>query len=173
MIKYISIFTLLICCLHTSGQQKINCETLLKRKLNKDAPQQIFDNLKHADCFGLDSTDVELFMNAPMLGSLLTKYTPNRDPGTYGELLLEFNKIKADTAYQEIKRTITTTSALKAIKVSSSTWESGKAIFKEMKLPNDEIGKIHEFMSQNLDKDWSYLDLLLMYGLNKNREADK
>jgi len=173
MIKYISIFVLLICCLHISAQQKINCDILLKRSIDQDSPQQISDNVKHTDCFGLDSIDLKIFGNGPVLGTLLVKFASDHNHVTYADLLSELNKAKTDTGYKTIRSQIITMNTLEATKASPETWGKSKLLLKEIDTPSDEIEKLHEFMLQNQDKNWNYRQLVAMYELKQKSTSIK
>ncbi len=49
------------------AQQSVDCDKMLKQEINMQNSQQILNDMKQIDCFGLDSIDLKIFGNGPVL----------------------------------------------------------------------------------------------------------
>jgi hypothetical protein len=150
---------------HVSAQSIIDCKKLLNQEINPEVPQQIIDNIKRTECFGLDSVDLKVFANGPVLGSLLVKKVSKNKDGkvTYQDLLSEINQIKSDTSYLTVRNRIVAMNTLEATKATPSTWERSKKLLKVIGTSENETEKLYEFMLKNQAQNWNYRQLVVIY----------
>ncbi len=52
---------------------------------------------------------------------------------------------------------------LEATNASPDTWESSKVLLKIIGTSDNEIELLHDFLSQNQDKNWNYRQLVTIY----------
>jgi len=156
---------LMICfCLKVSAQSPMDCDKLLKREITADSVQFMINNIMRADCFGLDSIDLKVFGNGPVLGSILVKLISNNNAKvTYADLLTQINNAKKDTGYLSIRKVIIAQNMLEATIASASTWEKSKDMLAQIGTTAIEIENLHQFMLQNQDKNWNYRQLVVIY----------
>jgi hypothetical protein len=168
--RSIAIAGLIICfCFHASAQATMDCGQLLKQEIKADSIHVMIGNLLRANCFGLDSIDVKVFGNGPVLGTLLIKMiTDNNGKLTYTDLLNQINKSKSDTGYMSIRKGVIAMNTLEATKASPETWESSKKLLKTIGTSDVEIEKLHQFMLENLDKGWNYRQLVVFSAQKEN-----
>ncbi|MGZ3814684.1 MAG: hypothetical protein ACXVB0_09025 [Mucilaginibacter sp.] len=147
-----------------SAQQSNDCDKLLKKDLDTENPEQILKNIRRTECFGLDSIDLKVFGNGPVLGSLMVKYaTDHHDKVTYGDLLSEINKERRDNSYAAMRNEIIAMSTLEATKASQDTWENSRKLLKILQISDTNIDKLHRFMLDNPNKGWNYRQLIVIY----------
>lgn len=160
---------LIVCCLiiwynKALSQQSMNCDTLLKQEINAENPQQIINNIKKIDCFGLDSIDLKIWGNGPVLGTLLVGYaSEHSNKVTYSNLLSEINKQKADSGYLNLREVVIAMTVLEETKATPETWEESKKLLRKIDFSNEEIEKLHQFMLDNENNNWNYRQLVVMY----------
>ena len=146
------------------AQQDTACVKFLKQEIQTDNPQQIINNIKTVNCFGLDSVDLQIFGNGPILGSLLIeRATQSNKKITYEDLLSGINLAKSDTGYTQLRATVIVMNTLEATKATPATWESSRGLLKKVNISDTEVEKLHTLMLQNQDKNWNYRQLVVFY----------
>jgi hypothetical protein len=152
-----------------SAQPAFNCAKLLKRDVVSDNPSDAVSNVSnHPACFGLDSIDVKIFGNGPILGSLLVKRAAaGQAKITYADLLTDINNYKSDTAYSSMRNLIIAQTALEATKISIASWDSSVKLLKIIGMPDSEMENFHQFMLEKKDKNWNYRQLVVAYRMKQ------
>ena len=150
---------------HVTAQTTAECKTLLKRNISLDDPEQILQKFTTLKCFGLDSVDLKVFGNGPVLGVMLVKLVQNsgHQKSTYGDLLNEINKRKADTTYPKLRDEVIAMNTLEAMKATSDSWERGAKLLREIDMHSGDTAQIHLFLLKNLEKNWNYRQLVTFY----------
>ena len=163
-ISYIACFYL-----NASAQSSFDCTKLLSRAIASDSAQTVVNNIKqHANCFGLDSVDVKIWAEAPILASLLVKRaTMGNGNLTYNDLLTEFNTAKKDTAYSSMRNLIIAQTTLESTKISVASWDSSVKLLKVIGMPDSEMENFHQFMLEKKDKNWNYRQLVVAYRMKQ------
>ena len=155
-------------CLCVLAQPSIECDKLLKQQIDTVAPQQIINDIKRIECFGLDSVDLKIIGNGPALGTLLVKLASDHDKKvTYADLLNSIDHIKSDTGYLSIRKVVITQNILEATKASVNTWGNSEKSLLLVGIKKDEIERLHQFMLDNLSEDWNYRQLVSAYEQRK------
>jgi len=155
---------IVVFCLNTSAQSSVDCERLLKREISPDSLHFLMDNVMRANCFGLDSIDLKVFDNGPVLGAILVKLISNNNGKvTYGDLLNHINKAKRDTGYLSMRKVIIAQNTLESTIASAKTWENSKVLLAVIGTKPEDIDSLHQFMLQNQDKNWNYRQLVVIY----------
>ena len=170
------IWLLALCCFLGSSalaQPNTDCASLLKRTIDADGPQKVFKNLATLSCFGLDAIDRQIFINPPVMGTLLVKISQKKgqENVTYGDILAEINKRKADRAYPKQRAEIVAMNRLELIPATPGNWQKAKKILGKIDTPGDEIEQLHTYMLQNQDKGWNYRKLYVLFEMKKNKES--
>ncbi|SHN25013.1 hypothetical protein [Mucilaginibacter sp. OK098] len=157
-----------------SAQPAFDCAKLLSRAIAGDSAQIAVNNIKqHANCFGLDSVDVKIWAQAPVLGSLLVKRASMGNENlTYNDLLTEFNTAKKDTGYLSMRNLIIAQTTLEATKISVASWDNSVKLLKVIGMPDSEMENFHQFMLEKKDKNWNYRQLVVAYRM-KQMDAPK
>jgi hypothetical protein len=152
-----------------TAQPAFDCTKLLSRVIAEDSEQTVVNNIKqHANCFGLDSVDVKIWAEAPILGSLLVKRASMGNGNlTYNDLLTEFNTAKKDTAYSSMRNLIIAQTTLEATKISVASWDSSVKLLKVIGMPDSEMENFHQFMLEKKDKNWNYRQLVVAYQMKQ------
>ena len=161
--------SLIFACAHLSAQVTVDCNELLKRDISADDPQQVLRTITHEKCFGLDSIDLKIYGNGPVLGSLIMESIQRSKSGnvTYGDLLIRINRERNSAGYPRIRKGIITMNKLEGMKATPATWDVGKELLKEIDTSDEEIEKLHNFMLHHLDKKWNYHELVVYWNMQE------
>ncbi len=170
------VLLLALCCflrLTVCAQTIPDCASLLKRTINNDGPRQVFKNFGTLNCFGLDAIDRQMFVNGPVMGTLLVKISQKKgqENVTYGDILAEINKRKADSRYPKQRAEIVAMNSLELLKGTPANWQKAKKLLTKIEIPGDEIDQLHTFMLQNQDKGWNYRKLYVYYEIKMSKES--
>lgn len=156
-------------CVNASAQSSVDCTKLLIRVIASDSAQAIVNNVKkHAECFGLDSIDVKIWAEPPILGSILFKRaSAGQAKITYADLLTDFNNFKSDTSYSSMRNLIIAQTTLEATKISVASWNSSVKLLKVIGMPDGEMENFHQFLLEKKDKNWNYRQLVTAYRMKQ------
>jgi hypothetical protein len=156
---------LIFCCAKLAAQTTVDCNELLKRAISTDDPQQALRTITHVKCFGMDSIDLKIFGNGPILGSLMMSgiQQSKNDKLTYGDLLIQINRMKNDAGYPKMRRGIIVMNTLERTKATPATWATGRKLLKEIETSDEEVDKLHNFMLRNPGKKWNYHELVVYW----------
>lgn len=164
---------LLSLTINAIAQKPQNCAALLKRDIARDAPEKATKVISSSACFGLDSIDVLVFGNGPVLGTLMVKMATKHKIVTYGDLLAEINKEKSDISYTSLRALIITQHKLEATKATAETWDSSVPLLKLIGTPDSELQNLHDLMMQHLSIHLNYRQLIVYYKMKQEENKEK
>ena len=120
----------------------------------------------------LDSTDIEMLLEGPILGSILVKGA-NEQPPTYEYVYDEFVKIKKTPNYDMMLKAHVATKQLEVTPANYSNWESDKQLFLAFNIAEAELEQIRVFVEKNSDSTKTYKELLADYRAEKETKKKK
>lgn len=168
----ICVFTF-FCC-KASAQTAIDCKKLLKQEISTtaDLQKQVDNFTKHADCFGLDSVDLRIYGQGPMLGTLLmARATKGNKKITYGDILSDINTARKDTGYTSMRNLIIAQMTLEKRRFTPDNWESSLKYLKVIGMPDSEMDAFHKYLVEKQEHHWTYRQLIVAYQMKKQAEA--
>jgi len=161
-------------CLKASAQTTFNCKKLLKQEIKAaDNPKESLNNFtRHADCFGLDSADLRIYGQGPVLGTLLmARATKGNKRITYGDILTDINNAKKDTAYASMHNLIIAQMTLEKRRFTPDNWESSLKYLKVVGMPDSDMEAFHKYLIEKQEHHWTYRQLIVAYQMKKEAEA--
>jgi len=155
------------------AQAPVDCAKLLKQNIDPDKPQELVSNItKNAACFALDSIDLKIWANGPVLGSILVRLASTGNSQiTYADLLTNFTDAKKDTGYASTRNLIIAQTTLEATKISPESWESSKKLLKVIGMPDSEMENFHRYLLEKNGKNWNYRQLVVAYRMKQQSES--
>ena len=170
----ITILVFICCNGDVSAQTVFNCKKLLKQEINAaDNPKESLNNFtEHADCFGLDSADLRIYGQGPVLGTLLmARATNGNKKVTYGDILTDINKAKKDTGYTSMHNLIIAQMTLEKRRFTPDNWESSLKYLKVVGMPDSDMDAFHKYLMEKQEHHWTYRQLIVAYRMKKDADA--
>ncbi len=175
LLELLIVILAFICCNDdASAQTAFNCKKLLKQEINTtDNPKESLINFtEHADCFGLDSADLRIYGQGPVLGTLLmARAAKGNKRVTYGDILTDINKAKKDTGYASIRNLIIAQMTLEKRRFTPGNWESSLKYLKIVGMPDSDMEAFHKYLVEKQEHHWTYRQLIVAYQMKKDAEA--
>jgi hypothetical protein len=161
-------------CGEVSAQTAFDCKKLLKQEIDAAGnPNEPLNNFtEHADCFGLDSADLRIYGQGPMLGTLLMARATKGDKKiTYGDILTDINNAKKDTGYASIRNLIIAQMTFEKRRFTPDNWESSLKYLTIVGMPDSEMDAFHKYLIDKQEHHWTYRQLIVAYQMKKDVEA--
>jgi len=161
-------------CGEAWAQAAFDCKKLLKQEINAaGGPKEPLNNFtEHADCFGLDSADLKIYGQGPVLGSLLmARAVKSKKKITYGDVLADINKAKKDTGYASMRNLIVAQMTLEKRRFKPDNWDSSLKYLRTVGMPDDQMEDFHKYLLEKQEHHWTYRQLIVAYQMKKEAEA--
>jgi hypothetical protein len=113
---------------------------------------------------GLDKFDVEFFGRLDAMSLLLSKMTKERkmEQLTFQDLLLEIEKVKATSGFQEVKKITLLSEDLALRKGDLKNWNQDIKIFQELGASKTVIAQVFEYLESHTDNLKTYQEILTL-----------
>jgi hypothetical protein len=168
LIVFIGVFTCF--CIDASAQVAFNCSKLLKQNIAVENQQEVLANFnKHADCLGLDSVDLRMYSDGPVLGTLLLGRIKAKGDGkiTYGDISTFINNSKKDTGYASMRNLIIAQMTLEKRRFTKDNWENSLKYLKIVGMPDSDMDAFHMYLLEKQQHHWTYRQLIVAYQMKQ------
>ncbi|WP_295794277.1 hypothetical protein [Mucilaginibacter sp.] len=172
LIVFIGVFTCF--CIDASAQVAFNCSKLLKQNIAVENQQDVLANFnKHADCLGLDSVDLRMYSDGPVLGTLLLGRIKAKgdEKITYGDISTFINNAKKDTGYTSVRNLVIAQMTLEKRRFTPDNWESSLKYLKVVGMPDADMEAFHKYLLEKQEHHWTYRQLIVGYQMKREAEA--
>jgi len=156
---------------HAFAQKSFDCSKLLKQNIEA-GNQQALDNITmHADCFGLDSVDLRIYGQGPVLGTMLVaRATKSNKKITYGDIMKDINAAKRDTGYASMRNLITAQMTLEQRRFTPDNWDSSLKYLQVVGIPDSDVEAFHKYALEKQQHHWTYRQLVVGYQMKNDAE---
>ncbi|MEO6980375.1 MAG: hypothetical protein ABI113_18430 [Mucilaginibacter sp.] len=157
-----------------SAQTTFDCKKLLKQEISTpaDPQKQVSNFTEHADCFGLDSVDLRIYGQGPVLGTLLmARATESNKKITFADILTDINKAKKDTGYTSLRNLITAQMTLEKRRFMPGNWEGSLKYLKVIGMPDGDMEAFHKYVIEKQEHHWTYRQLITGYRMKQETTA--
>lgn len=131
---------------------------------------EIIANINTFQEQGLDSTDIEMLLSGPILGTLIVELA-QEDKLTYQNLCNEYIKFKQTSLYLPCRTNHEITKKLASTSADYSNWNTDKELFLALNIPDKELESIRLYVQKHSDSQITYSELLEAY--EKEKQAEK
>ena len=162
-IAFLTIFLLSLSTVFS--QSKSDCEKILSQKIDLPfASPEDLENLnsnfaKLVGC-GIESIDVEIFANGPILATLIMPFLNEEDSKiTFQVLFDKVMEIKGTSEYPKIVEMVKASNELSSHKAILANWKEDKKLLEKIEFPEENILNLYEFLKENEDPKKTYKQL--------------
>lgn len=150
--------------------QKIDFESF-----DKENMEQFVSNVYTFVGDDFDSLDLQLFLNGPILGSLIVDLATKEDSVTYGHLYQKLIEIKQIPQYQEIRTKQFVSNQLMDLPADINNWADDKPLFITLGFEGDLLEKLRLYIEENSSSSLTYETVLAGFReqLDKSKKEER
>ena len=160
--------------LNLVAQSKINCDELLSKDINIELNhlENFKKNFANFEYCGLDATDVEIFSNTALLGSILIALVPENttDMLTFGALLNKLLEFKSSAEYPKVREFTLISKELSNKIARIENWNADKIKLAKLEISDIDLEKMFDFIKFNPNSK-TYKEIFIL--LNEEKKRDK
>lgn len=172
------LFLLLILQSYSSfSQSEMTCEEVLKMELNLESNpenlQKLMDSFVLFKNCGFDDTDVEIFSNASMIGTILIDLVSTKKEDTaltYKNLYDKILVLTENEEYKTNKPLLKISLNLAKRPADINNWEEDKHTLEKIGVTAEHLTEFHNYLKEHTDPSKTYEDVLRNFKAIQNEK---
>lgn len=178
MKKLYHIITIIILILISSFNfvnAQVNCQQLLKKKINlqdldSNKIDSIFKDFSQLKACGLDSNAIEILSDPPLFATLMIALmdSDKKKNVTYQSIFDKITEFQNSYEFPLLKRAHDAAHTLKNKNVDLKNWESDHKLLLQIPLDSNEVEDFYNYLKNNPSIDYTYFDAWTIF---KGRSA--